>query len=132
MFKFGRCCTPIPGDNIIGYLTKGQGVTVHRAECKSIDHLKSPDRFVNVEWNISAKKTFIVRLKMIFEDRKNLLKDLTEATSTLNIYIKSIDMKAVDSVATCLLVVEISDKNQLDKLIRKLQQVQSIDHIERF
>ena len=69
---------------------------------------------------------------MIFEDRKNLLKDLTDATSTLNIYIKSIDMKAVDSVATCLLVVEISDKNQLDKLIRKLQQVQSIDHIERF
>ena len=69
---------------------------------------------------------------MIFEDRKNLLKDLTDATSTLNIYIKSIDMKAVDSVATCLLVVEISDKSQLDKLVRKLQQVQSIDHIERF
>ena len=132
MLKFGKCCTPIPGDNIIGYLTKGQGVTVHRAECKSTSHLKSPDRFVNVEWNISAKKTFIVRLKMIFEDRKNLLKDLTDATSTLNIYIKSIDMKAVDSVATCLLVVEISNKNQLDKLIRKLQQVQSIDHIERF
>ena len=132
MLKFGKCCTPIPGDSIIGYLTKGQGVTVHRAECKSITRLKNPDRFVNVEWNISDKKTFIVRLKMIFEDRKNLLKDLTDATSTLNIYIKSIDMKAEDSVATCLLVVEISNKNQLDKLIQKLQQVQSIDHIERF
>ena len=132
MLKFGKCCTPIPGDSIIGYLTKGQGVTVHRSQCKSITHLKSPSRFVNVDWNISAKKTFIVRLKMIFEDRKNLLKDLTDATSTLNIYIKSIDMKAVDSVATCLLVIEISDKSQLDKLVRKLQQVQSIDHIERF
>ena len=69
---------------------------------------------------------------MIFEDRKNLLKDLTDATSALNIYIKSIDMKAVDSLATCFLIVEIAGTNQLDKLIKKLQQVQSIDHIERF
>jgi len=132
MLKFGKCCTPIPGDSIIGYLTKGQGVTVHRSECKSITRLKASGRFVNVEWNIASEKTFIVRLKMIFQDRKNLLKDLTEGTSNLNIYIKSIDMKAVDSVATCLLVVEISNKDQLNKLIRRLQQVQSIDHIERF
>ena len=69
---------------------------------------------------------------MIFEDRKNLLKDLTDATSALSIYIKSIDMKAEDTVATCLLIVEISNKKQLKKLISKLQQVQSIDHIERF
>jgi len=69
---------------------------------------------------------------MIFQDRKNLLNDLTDATSALNVYIKSIDMKAEDTVASCLLVVEVSDKNQLDKLIRRLQQVQSIDRIERF
>ena len=69
---------------------------------------------------------------MIFEDRKNLLNDLTEATSALNIYIKSIDMKAEDTVATCYLIIEISGTNQLDKLIKRLQQVQSIDHIERF
>ena len=69
---------------------------------------------------------------MIFEDRKNLLKDLTDATSALNIYIKSIDMKAEDTVATCYLIIEISGTNQLDRLIKRLQQVQSIDHIERF
>tara|TARA_B100002051_G_C16740741_1_gene644154 strand:+ start:1976 stop:4171 length:2196 start_codon:yes stop_codon:yes gene_type:complete len=133
MVKFGKCCSPIPGDPIVGYLTKGQGVTIHRTQCKSsISKTKSEDRFVNVEWNISSNRTFIVRLKMIFEDRKNLLKDLTDATSALNIYIKSIDMKAVDSLATCFLIVEIAGTNQLDKLIKKLQQVQSIDHIERF
>ena len=133
MVKFGKCCSPIPGDEIVGYLTKGQGVTIHRSTCKSsITKTKSEDRFVTVDWNISSKRTFIVRLKMIFEDRKNLLKDLTDATSALNIYIKSIDMKAEDTVATCYLIIEISGTNQLDRLIKKLQQVQSIDHIERF
>ena len=133
MIKFGKCCSPIPGDSIVGYLTKGQGVTVHRSECKSsITKAKNQDRFVTVDWNISSNRTFIVRLKMVFEDRKNLLKDLTDATSALNIYIKSIDMKAEDTVATCYLIIEITGTNQLNKLIKRLQQVQSIDHIERF
>ena len=133
MLKFGKCCTPIPGDSIVGYLTRGQGVTIHRSECKSsLSKVKDQNRFVNVDWNISSKRTFVVRLKMIFEDRKNLLKDLTDTTSALNIYIKSIDMKAEDTVATCILIIEISNKKQLDKLVVKLQQVQSIDHIERF
>ena len=133
MVKFGKCCSPIPGDDIVGYLTKGQGVTIHRATCKSsIAKTKNQDRFVTVDWNISSDRTFIVRLKMIFEDRKNLLNDLTDATSALNIYIKSIDMKAEDTVATCYLIIEISGTNQLDRLIKRLQQVQSIDHIERF
>ena len=132
MIKFGQCCNPIPGDDIVGYLTKGQGVTVHRGSCKSITRLKNQERFVDVNWNIASERLFIVRLKMVFQDRKNLLKDLTDATSSLNIYIKSIDMKAEDTVATCLLVIEISNTQQLDKLIQRMHKVQSIEHIERF
>ncbi|MAV64477.1 MAG: (p)ppGpp synthetase [Candidatus Marinimicrobia bacterium] len=132
MLRFANCCNPIPGDDIIGYLTKGQGVTVHRAGCGSVTRLKESKRFISVDWDISSKRAFVVRLRMKFQDRKNLLKDLTEATSHLNINIRSIDMKAVDSVATCLLVVEITDKKQLNKLINKLQQVQSIDDIQRY
>ena len=132
MIQFGKCCSPIPGDDIVGYLTKGSGVTIHRSACKSITHFKDQNRFVSVDWNISSNKSFIVRLKMIFEDRKNLLNDLTEATSKLNIYIKSIDMKAEDSVATCLLVIEISNRKQLETLINKMREVQNIEFIERF
>ena len=132
MIQFGKCCNPIPGDDIVGYLTKGSGVTIHRSTCKSITHFKDQSRFVSVDWNISSDKSFIVRLKMIFEDRKNLLNDLTYATSKLNIYIKSIDMKAEDSVATCLLVIEISNRNQLETLINKMREVQNIEFIERF
>tara|TARA_Y100000768_G_scaffold203974_1_gene153592 strand:+ start:49 stop:2235 length:2187 start_codon:yes stop_codon:yes gene_type:complete len=132
MIQFAKCCNPIPGDDIVGYLTKGSGVTIHRSTCKSITHFKDQSRFVSVDWNISSSKSFIVRLKMVFEDRKNLLNDLTEATSKLNIYIKSIDMKAEDSVATCLLVIEISNRKQLETLINKMREVQNIDFIERF
>ena len=132
MIQFAKCCNPIPGDDIVGYLTKGSGVTIHRSTCKSITHFKDQSRFVSVDWNISSNKSFIVRLKMIFEDRKNLLNDLTDATSKLNIYIKSIDMKAEDSVATCLLVIEISNRKQLETLINNMREVQNIDFIERF
>ena len=132
MIHFGKCCNPIPGDIIVGYLTKGTGVTIHRSTCKSMTRFKDQNRFVSVDWNISSNKSFIVRLKMTFEDRKNLLNDLTEATSNLNIYIKSIDMKAEDSVATCLLVIEISNRNQLEKLINRMREVQNIEFIERY
>ena len=128
MVQFGQCCSPIPGDNIVGYLTKGKGVTVHRSSCKSITHFKNQDRFMNVEWDIASNRPFIVRLKMIFEDRKNLLNDLTDSTSLLNINIKSGDMSAKDGVATCLMILEVRNLTELDALKKKI--VESINPIK--
>jgi len=69
-----------------------------------------------VEWETSRQSSFLVRLKITFEDRKHLLKDLTESTSSMNINIKSVDIKAVDGLAVCLMIVEVFDSSELDKL----------------
>jgi len=132
LILFPKCCSPIPGDEIVGYITRGRGVTIHRNNCKNIPITKDKDRFIEVEWEVASVSAFLVRLKIVFEDRKHLLKNLTESTSLMNINIKSVDIKEVDSMAICYMVIEVKDNKQLQKLknvIIKAVQPQSIERI---
>ena len=120
MIYFPKCCSPIPGDEIVGYITKGRGVTIHRLECKNIPLTKFSDRFIEVEWDFAKNTSFLIRLKIEIEDRKHLLKDLTESTSSMNINIKSVDISAEDGVAACLMIIEIVDIKQLNRLKNRI------------
>ena len=77
LLMFAKCCSPIPGDEIVGYITRGRGVTIHRSSCSNLPFMEGEDRFIFVEWDVKADSSFIVRLKIILEDRKELLKDIT-------------------------------------------------------
>ena len=131
LISFAKCCNPIPGDEIVGYITRGKGVTVHRSECSNIPISKSEDRFIDVDWNIQKDSSFMVRLNITASDRKHLLKDISEKVSLMNIYIQSIDMKAHDGLATCVLIIQVRDTRQLDRLFRKLKQLSNIISISR-
>jgi len=128
MISFPKCCTPIPGDNIIGYITRGKGVTVHRVNCKNLPIKQNRDRMIDVEWDLSGSSIFLVRLKIVFEDRKSLLKDLTESTSSLNINIQSVDISALDGLATCLMIIEVNNIKELEILQQKI--INSINPIK--
>ncbi len=119
LISFPKCCSPIPGDDILGYITKGRGVTVHRAGCYNIP-LSDKNRLIEVEWDFAKNSSFLVRMKIEIEDRKHLLKDLTESTSSMNINIKSVDISAADGIATCLLIIEIIDIKQLNNLKNRI------------
>ena len=88
----------------------------HRLQCKNIPLSKFGDRFIEVEWDFAKNSSFLIRLKIQIEDRKHLLKDLTESTSSMNINIKSVDISAEDGIATCLMIIEIIDIKQLNRL----------------
>ena len=120
LIYFPKCCSPIPGDNIIGYVTKGKGVTIHRTNCKNAPIDKFKNRFIEVEWDFARNSSFLVRLKIKIEDRKHLLKDLTESTSSMNINIKSVDISASDGIATCLMIIEIYDIKELNRLKKRI------------
>ena len=120
LIYFPKCCSPIPGDSIIGYVTKGKGVTIHRTNCKNAPIEKFKNRFIEVEWDFARNSSFLVRLKIEIEDRKHLLKDLTESTSSMNINIKSVDISASDEIATCLMIVEIYDIKELNRLKKRI------------
>jgi GTP pyrophosphokinase len=131
LLAFAKCCSPIPGDEIVGYITRGRGVTIHRNTCKNLPCMEGEDRFIFVEWNVKPQTSFIVRLKILLEDRKQLLKDITECISALNINISSIDMKATEGIATCIIVLEVRDTRQLDRLSTRIQKISNFISTER-
>ena len=132
MANFGKCCNPIPGDSMVGFVTRGRGMTVHRANCYNLPiSQEETDRLVPVEWEVSRSDLFNVHLKVLGQDRKGLLKDMTETISKLNINITSVDIKVKDSVASARLIVQVSNLKQLDRVLKKVSEVKSIDKISR-
>ena len=131
MLVFAKCCNPIPGDEIVGYITRGRGVSIHRTGCSNIPFMQGEDRFIFVEWDVKSGSSFIVRLKILFEDRKQLLKDITESVSTLNMNITSIDMKAHEGIASCVIILEVRDIHQLERLTIRIQKIPNLIQIER-
>ena len=132
MANFGKCCNPIPGDDMLGFITRGRGITVHRSDCSSLPLLnKESDRLVPVEWEVSRKDFFNVKLKVVGQDRKGLLKDMTESISKLNINMTSVDIKVKEAVATAIFIIQVNNLKQLDRVIRIMSKVKSIDFVER-
>ena len=132
MSNFGKCCNPIPGDSMIGFITRGRGITVHRTECKSLPLLsEESDRLLPVDWEVARKDLFNVRMKVLGQDRKGLLKDMTETISRLNINMISIDSKVKDTVATTIFTIQVNNVKQLDRVIKNISKVKNIDLVER-
>ena len=132
MIKYGKCCSPIPGDDVTGFVTRGRGLTVHRSKCHSLPLVtKDEERLVPVDWNIPRDTTFNSRLKIIGVDYKGLLKNLSECIGNQNINIASVDIKVSGAVATAYFIVQIKNKRQLDRLIKKLSHVKHVDSVER-
>ena len=131
LIAFAKCCSPIPGDQILGYITRGRGVSIHRSNCGNIPILDEENRFINVEWDTKSNSAFIVRLRIEMEDRKQLAKDLTENISAMDMNIVSIEFKAHEGIATCILIIETRDTYQLDRLIKRINKIPNLINIER-
>jgi len=132
MIKYGKCCSPIPGDDVTGFVTRGRGMTVHKSTCHSLPLVtQETDRLVPVDWNIPRDATFNSRLKIVGMDYKGLLKNLSECIGGQNINISSVDIKVNGAIATAYFIVQIKNRRQLDRLIKKLSFVKNVDNVER-
>ena len=132
MVNFGKCCNPIPGDEMVGFITRGRGLTVHRTNCKSLPILnEDSDRLLPVEWDVSKKELFSARIKVISQDSPGILKKMSECISSININISSVDLKVTENFATAYFIVRVNNVKQLDKMIKKLISIKEIDFVER-
>ena len=132
MVTFGKCCNPIPGDEMIGFVTRGRGITVHHSSCKSLPLLnEESDRLMPVEWDVARSDIFNVRLKVESLDRKGMLKEITEVISGANINITSVDMKVKDVLSTGYFIVQVNNLKQLDRVINKVSKIPGVDGVER-
>ena len=131
--KLARCCTPMPGDDILGFVTTGHGVSVHRDDCTNAAQLKSqPDRLVEVAWAPSAASVFMVQLQVEALDRKGLLSDITRVLSEQHVNILSANLStAQNRVAVSRFTFEMGDAGHLDHVIRAVRKVDGVFDVYR-
>lgn len=132
MISLGRCCTPLPGDRIRGYLTKGKGIVVHRMNCKNLAELsKEPDKIVDVSWDVDPEAVFNARLQIVANDRKGMLHDVTTKISSFDVNILSLQMQANDGTAVGSLVLSVKSLSQLSQIISKVTSVKDVIRVHR-
>lgn len=132
LINFGRCCQPVPGDKIIGFITRGRGVIVHRTDCKNIlNLLKDPERSIDVEWDVDKDKRFLVRLYMVAHDRPFFLRDVTEAISSTNANIVNVVLKTEEFMVHNNMLIEVRNLKHLTSIIQKIRKIKGIINVER-
>ncbi len=132
LITFARCCQPVPGDRIIGYLTRGRGITIHRTDCKNMLELyKEKERIIDVEWDTESEQKFQVQLSIIGEDRKNLLKDITTCIAKQDINIFNATFHVEDMYAKGLLDIEVQNLQHLTKIINSIRKINGVFSVER-
>jgi GTP pyrophosphokinase len=132
MTYLAKCCNPLPGEAIIGYVTRGKGVAVHSANCPNIKNLMfNPDRQIAVEWADQRQSQFQVELEILMEDRQGILARVISTISNMKTNIRQMDTRAAEGRATAELVLEIADLKHLEKVIKSLRGVEGVLGVER-
>ncbi|MBL7074786.1 bifunctional (p)ppGpp synthetase/guanosine-3',5'-bis(diphosphate) 3'-pyrophosphohydrolase [candidate division KSB1 bacterium] len=132
MFTFAKCCQPLPGDPILGFVTRGKGITIHRHDCYNIERLmKRSRKNVPVEWDVAKDKRFNARLKIVAVDRKSLLHDITESIARLDLNILKMDLAVEDSLASGTMIVEVNNLKQLTRIMERIEKVKGMMVVER-
>jgi len=132
MFRFAGCCQPIPGEEIIGYITRGRGVTIHRADCPFAQELvKQPERTVPVSWAVEQNQTFVVRLEVRVEPRKNILADITESIADSDTNVRGADISLTEASSAGTIVVEVKSLSQLERVLSKIKKVRGVISVHR-
>jgi len=114
--NYAKCCNPVPGDDIVGYITRGRGATIHRKDCPNILRTKDKERIVKVSWG-EAKRTFPVMIQIKAYDRQGLLGDISTILSNEGINLRDINTKFSNNLATINILLDVGDINQLSKVL---------------
>ncbi|MCX5843437.1 MAG: bifunctional (p)ppGpp synthetase/guanosine-3',5'-bis(diphosphate) 3'-pyrophosphohydrolase [Deltaproteobacteria bacterium] len=132
MVRFAKCCNPIPGDEILGYISRGRGITVHTAHCSSAGKM-DPERIVDVQWNIKEKQTYPVNMRVYCRDKKGLLAEVSTVISSLDINIShaEVETKPADMQAILSFKLDVNDLQQFNQVLLAIRKLKSVISVER-
>ena len=132
MVRYSQCCQPVPGDDVMGYVTRGRGVSIHRQDCPNILNLSSdPERRVEIEWSAEKGDRFYVKIFMKGTDRRGLLSDIARAITDTGTNIQHADMRTSDGGMSGEFVVEVQDLVHLTKVLKAVGRVKGVLAVER-
>ncbi len=131
--KLAKCCTPVPGDDIVGFITRGAGVSVHRTDCINVDQLRrQPERMVDVEWSHNSTSLFLVQIQVEALDRSRLLSDVTRVLSDHHVNILSASVSTSrDRVAMSRFVFEMAEPSHLASVLSAVRKVEGVFDVYR-
>ena len=133
LVKLAKCCTPVPGDDIVGFVTRGAGVSVHQADCTNVASLvQEPERMIEVEWAPSSKSVFLVQIQVEALDRAGLLSDVTRVLSEHHVNILSATVNtSTDRLAISRFVFEMGDTTHLDRVLNAVRRIDAVYDVYR-
>lgn len=136
LVKFSKCCSPVPGDEIVGFITRGYGVSVHRKDCPNADPARRPPeeagRWIKVSWGGKTRESYRTNLQVVSKDRPNLLVDISTILSAAKVHVFSLNARSTaDGFALISLAVDVSDSQQLQAVMRRLEQISGVMRVTR-
>ena len=135
MIRIARCCNPVPGDDIIGFITKGRGISVHRSDCSNITALPESERarFIDVEWeDLKTGKSYNADICIVTVDRKRMFSDISKACEDMDVHISGVNAKSgKDGAVHIILTLSISSTQQMQKVLRTLRNVEGVTDVYR-
>jgi GTP pyrophosphokinase len=131
MVRYAQCCQPVPGDTVVGYVTQGRGISIHRVDCPNLLTLSGDERRVEIDWQEVKGEAFPVRLAVSGEDRRGLYADVMQAISQSGANVKAADLVTRDGTVFSTIVVEVDNRIHLAKVIKAIRKVKGITDVER-
>ena len=134
--RFSKCCSPVPGDEIVGFVTRGRGVSIHRNDCKNIINLEGEDRnrTLEAEWSLPENSTGLIYradLGIACEERMNLIFDISKAFADSKIPVKNMNARSIGNEAILNVIIEINSAEQLEKIIKKVSNIKGVSEVKR-
>jgi GTP pyrophosphokinase len=130
LIRFGVCCNPVPGDKIVGYITRGRGATIHRQDCPNILRRKDTERLLQVDWG-KIERTFPVHITVKAYDRQGLMGDISTLLQNEGVNIADVSVNYNRTVADIKLVIEIRDLAQLSRVLTRIESLPNVLEAQR-
>ena len=133
LVRFGKCCHPIPGDPVVGFITRGKGVTVHLQTCPTVVHEREMTRLIDVEWEAAPTRTYPIAIRVDAYDRPGLLNDITQvvAGEKINIIAAAVAVQPKDHTATVTATLQVASVSQLVRVMSRVEQVKDVTSVQR-
>ena len=131
LVRYAQCCQPVPGDTVVGYVTQGRGISIHRADCPNLLTLSATDRRVEIDWQEQEGESFAVRLVVNAEDRRGLYADILQAISGTGTNIRGADLHTKDGSAFGTVFVEVDNLTHLAKVLKAVRRVKGVSSVDR-
>ncbi len=131
LVSYAKCCGPLPGESVAGFITRGRGITVHRSDCAQLKNLDGSRR-ITVEWDPTAARSHVGEIVVVCNDRPGLLANISKVCEDANVNISRAEVRNIgDGRAACTLEVSVHNVDELRRLIKNIEKIRGVDTVQR-